>query len=225
MPSRRKPTSTRQKKADTQLKRAIKRGDVPAPEPKKPGHRPKGSTRRGPTGNLIGSAPSIQAARRLQSAFIKLPAAFLEETNLLAWKLPLPRPLPAEATVYSDAQDNSMVPNNTELSCPRRPKWRFDMTKEEVERNEAGLFNKWLEQTDEAVKAWQYPKVTSPGEHKTSEASEGANQELEESRSMPQSPTHFERNLEVWRQLYVTNLEPLPTFISGASHPDNSDGV
>jgi len=214
MPPRRKPTSTRQKKADTQLKRAIKRGDVPAPEPKKSGRRPKGSTRRGPTGNPIGPSTSLQAARRLQSAFIKLPAAFLEETILLASKLPLQRPIPAEATVYSDAGDNSMVPNNTELSCPRRPKWRFDMTKEEVERNEEGLFKKWLEQTDEAVKAWQYPKPTSPGEHKMSEASEGA-KEIEESRTMPRSPTHFERNLEVWRQLYVTYPEPFrPSYLA-----------
>ena len=211
MPPRRKPTSTRQKKADIQLRRAIKRGDVPAPEPKKPGRRSKTSTRRGPTGNSIGSATSIQAARRLESAFIKLPAAFLEETNLLASKLFLQRPIPAEATVYTDGRDNNTV---QELSCPRRPKWRFDMTKEEVERNEAGQFKKWLEQTDEAVKTWQYPKGTLPGEPKTSEASEGPSPEPGESHGMPRSPTHFERNLDVWRQLYVTYLEPFDWRVS-----------
>src|ERR1700733_8704105 len=137
MPARRKPTSTRQKKADIQLKRAIKRGDIPAPSPDTKKQHLK-ARKRGPTGNFIGSSasdPAIQAARRLQSAFITLPPNFLEETKQLASNLPLPRPIPADAVIFVHPADA-----NRALSCPRRPKWRFDMSKKEVEHNEEGVF-------------------------------------------------------------------------------------
>src|SRR5580765_5241224 len=97
MPSRRKPTSARQKKADQQFRRAIKRGDVPPPEVKK-----SANTRRkqriGPTGRPI-SGPSIagsavQSPRNLQSAFMKVSSKFLEDTKVLASNLPLLRPIP-----------------------------------------------------------------------------------------------------------------------------------
>lgn len=204
MPPRKKPTSTRQKKADIQLKRAIKRGDVPPPEPKKSTRKPK--ARRGPTGNLIGSAadPSnaaaIQAARRLQSAFITLPPKFLEETRLLASTLPLPRPLPYDTVVFADASNNATDQGNPSLSCPRRPKWRFDMTKKEVEHNEEGIFGKWLAEIDEAVQRRQNNKEISD----LREEQEDPGQPISEPPlTMPPSPTYFERNLEVWRQLYV----------------------
>lgn len=197
MPARRKPTSTRQKKADVQLKRAIKRGDVPPPDSKKHPH-PK-ARRRDSTGHIIGSStsdPAIQAARRLQSAFITLPPDFLEETKFLASTLPLPRPIHPEAAAFVDSVDSN---DGSALSCPCRPKWRFDMTKKEVEHNEEGVFKKWLEGTDSAIKKWLDSKESKVKDIQDQDS--GTPEPL----TMPRSPTFFERNLEVWRQLYVSN--------------------
>ncbi|KAG5647766.1 hypothetical protein DXG03_008489 [Asterophora parasitica] len=213
MPPRRKPTSTRQKKADQQLKRAIKRGDVPAPEPQKKTRKPK--FRRGPTGNAIGSAAdpanaaTIQAAKRLQSAFVTLPPKFLEETKLLVSTLPLHRPIADEIAIFSDVYRDAGDPDALELTCPRRPKWRFDMTKKEVEHNEEGVFKKWLEKMDGLVAAWQTDKGLS---EVSPEAASTGNEApaLKEVVTMPRSPTYFERNLEVWRQLWrVTEISQI----------------
>jgi len=62
------------------------------------------------------------------------------------------------------------------------------MSKTEVEKNEEGLFKKWLDQTDQVLKEW----VDSGPDIPTGSQGEGV---------MPRAPTHFERNLEVWRQL------------------------
>ncbi|CAA7265899.1 unnamed protein product [Cyclocybe aegerita] len=186
MPPRRKPTSTRQKKADQQLKRAIKRGDVPPPEVKKTANRHH-KRRIGPTGQQIGSTDTaaIESARKLQSAFVKLPPGFLEETKVLASNLALPRPIADEKTVFHWA-DRDDDPNLEVLSCPKRPKWRFDMSKIEVERNEEGVFTKWLAQTDQAIEKWQNQQVPNTPDQVC----------------MPRSTSYFERNLEVWRQLW-----------------------
>lgn len=177
---RKKPTSTRQKKADQQLKRAIKRGDAPPQEPKP--HRPKTrpKTKLGPIGVPIGGTPSAVAAssRKLQSKFVTLPPRYLEETKSLASSLVLQRPIPDEAALLEVSRDTRLPA----LTCPRRPKWRFDMSKKEVEANEEGWFKKWLEQTDESVRQWREIPTA-------------------DNQSMPRSPTYFERNLEVWRQL------------------------
>lgn len=180
MPSRRKPTSTRQKKADQQLRRAIKRGDVPPPDVKKSANaRPK--LKIGPTGRPISGPSTVQSARKLQSTFVKLPSKFLDETKALASNLPLFRPIPDEKALLQLQIDQ--IPQD-HLSCPKRPKWRYDQSKLEVERNEEGVFRKWLSQTDEVIQEWQ-------------------SRPPPEGSRMPHSTSHFERNLEVWRQLYV----------------------
>jgi hypothetical protein len=68
------------------------------------------------------------------------------------------------------------------------------MTKVEVEKNEEGLHKKWFAQMDQIVEDWQ----KSPTDHNYGEQEDDHNM-LE----VPRSPTYFERNLEVWRQLYV----------------------
>lgn len=128
MPPRRKPTSTTQKKAAQKAKRAIKRGDLP-PEPKKPAK----NRHRGPP-----VSEAVRASRKLQSAFVTLDADFLEQTRVLAATLPLTRPIPASTCVFPTTNFDE----DYTLTCPRRPKWRFDMSKTEVERNEEGLFRK-----------------------------------------------------------------------------------
>lgn len=182
MGGRRKPTSTRQKKADQQLKRAIKRGDVPPPEQKKNPHHRK------PKIGSSDNAAAIESTRKLQSAFIKLPPKYLEETKLLASTLQLSRPIPIEKSIFKPfyiEADTGAV-----LTCPKRPKWRFDMSKLEVERNEEGVFKKWLAQTDQLLEQWQNRDEQNVGDNSTTTV-------------QPRSPSYFERNLEVWRQLYV----------------------
>lgn len=72
------------------------------------------------------------------------------------------------------------------------------MTKIEVEKNEEGLFKKWIDQTDQIVKQWQ----KGPEEEKK-EGEDETKEEPAPSNVMPRSPTYYERNLEVWRQLCV----------------------
>jgi len=185
MPPRRKPTSTRQKKADQQLRRAVKRGDVPPPETKKvTTHRKR--RRIGPTGRPIASSSdtaAVEAARKLQSAFVIISQKFLEDTKALASNVPLSRPVPDDKSVFH-LLDRNREDALGALTSPKRPKWRYDQSKLEVERNEEGIFKKWLAQTDEAIEEWQT-------EH------------MPEDSPMPRSTSYFERSLEVWRQLYV----------------------
>ncbi|KAF8167611.1 hypothetical protein B0H34DRAFT_23959 [Crassisporium funariophilum] len=195
MPPRRKPTSTRQKKADQQLKRAIKRGDVvPSTEVKKNPHHRRPKT--GPTGQQIGSSDNheaVESARKLQSAFIKLPPKYLQDTKTLASTLPLLRPIPVERTLFHGFNHDDDADKDV-LTCPKRPKWRFDMTKIEVEINEERLFKTWITQTDQLVEEWQ-----NKGE--LSDVSALA---------MHRSPSYFERNLEVWRQVWrVTEISQI----------------
>jgi hypothetical protein len=184
---RRKPTSGKQKKEQQQIRRAIKRGDVPPPEPtKKPSHR----RRIGP-GRAVSHGSSdvaIASARKLQSTFIKLPATFLERTKAIASTVPLSRPIGYGAAVYGPLADTASA-NPESLSCPKRPKWRFDMSKKEVEHNEEGVFKKWLEQTDLSFAEWNTSRESDSSEPSA------------EIPATPASPSYFERNLEVWRQL------------------------
>lgn len=195
---RRVPFSAKKKKAQLQQKRAIKRGDV-SPPPEKPDKRRKrrgrGHDEAAPSASSLAAADS---ARRLQSSFVKLPKDFLEETKRLAANLPLPRPVPSDAAVWvvDDTQHISVASDGSErreqLTCPQRPKWRYEMTKKEVEKNEEGLFKKWLDQTDRVLDAWSSPKLPDEPED---------DPDTPPVEAMPTAPTSFERNLEVWRQL------------------------
>jgi hypothetical protein len=217
--TRRKPVSAKQHKAEIQLKRAIKRGDVD-PEPKKAPPKRKG--RRGPTGRVLDTAsegPGVESsreaanesARKLQSTFMRMSPEYLEQTKILAGSLLLPRPIPGGSSLFpvnlvatssTDNCSNQKTISGGEedkqsLVCPKRPKWRFDQSKKEVEKNEEGMHRKWLSQTDSAVEEWRrkcdgHEELESPTEMRDGELT-----------TMPKSPTFFERNLEVWRQLCV----------------------
>jgi hypothetical protein len=156
---------------------------------------------------------AIESSRKLQSTFIKLPPTFLEDTKLLASSLILPRPITQEAALLTKSktggEDDDLL---GQLSCPRRPKWRFDMSKTEVEKNEEGLHKRWIEQMDQIVEAWQRGPSDHEERHNGDEEEENRSQKVLQ---MPRSPTYFERNLEVWRQLCVL-------FVSG--HLVGTDG-
>ncbi|GJE85788.1 P-loop containing nucleoside triphosphate hydrolase protein [Phanerochaete sordida] len=199
---RRKPSSSKQKKEQLQQKRAVKRGDLEPPPPSTKHDRNRKRPVRPQQSDS--SAPAAESARRLQSAFVKLPAAFLEHTKRLSATLPLPRPVPPAVAVWDDlpAQSGSGA---QQLTCPRRPKWRYDMSKKEVEKNEEGLFRKWLDSTDALVGAWTDTATPAPPDS---------------DERMPHAPTNFERNLEVWRQLWrVTEISQIILVLLDARCP------
>lgn len=78
------------------------------------------------------------------------------------------------------------------------------MSKKEVEMNEEGLFKKWLSQTDAALTDWC--SVTGPQQDSVQNIGQKSEvQQPSVPAEMPRAPTSFERNLEVWRQLYVSS--------------------
>lgn len=76
------------------------------------------------------------------------------------------------------------------------------MTKKEVEKNEEGIFKKWLTETDRLVEDWQ-----KEGEDRSEPDPDEPPEPLTK---MPRAPTYFERNIEVWRQLWrVTEISQI----------------
>ncbi|OSD03292.1 P-loop containing nucleoside triphosphate hydrolase protein [Trametes coccinea BRFM310] len=215
MLQRRKNLSHKQRREQMMLKRAVKRGDVPAPPPSKPDRRTRKPRN---TKHSLHTAPLAASSRRLESSFVRLPKSFLKKTDVLASRLPLARPVPPHAAVFPEVarspprmDGEGGEEGSPDLTCPRRPKWRYDMSKNEVEANEQGLFRKWLEQTDAAVNAWCSVEDTAEQDQKAQ--SQPQPQEPEgpkEPEEMPHAPTSFERNLEVWRQVWrVTEISEI----------------
>ncbi|KAJ8489384.1 hypothetical protein ONZ45_g13602 [Pleurotus djamor] len=210
---RKKITNRNKKRAELMAKRAAKRGDAPPPEPKRLVHKRNMQSRFAPVSGAVGSA------RKLQSAFVKLPKEYLETTKTLAATIPLTRPLPLESAVLPTFQYNPNETNDGDtegrqqrrppaLTCPKRPSWRFDMTKKEVESNEEGHFQKWLKKTDELIEKWR----NQENEQMEAEGSTPTDDELppKEPTQMPSSWSYFERNLDVWRQLWrVTEISQI----------------
>lgn len=197
--ARRKPASSKQRKAELQVKRAIKRGDIPPPAPHpKP---PRGKRARHDVPRGIPSAKAVDpSSKRLQSAFLKVEPEFLEKSKLIAGIEPLTRPLPKE-TVVLDGNEVGFDKEG-DLTCPRRPKWRFDMAKKEVEHNEEGVYQKWLSEVDGYVEIWRRAEPQASLAKDTIEPSTTTVVSTDATAKVPGSPTYFERNLEVWRQLW-----------------------
>lgn len=176
---RRKPTSHKQRKAQLQTKRAIKRGeeDVVADKPKsKPGaRRPPGRS------EILGTASTPRLA--LESRFVSIPKHYLERTRDYAFSDALERPLSDSAAVFPLHLVTN--PHASALTVPARPKFRYGQTKKEVEKNEEGVFRKWLAAAKGTVEDWVHL-----GE-------EG----VDDGQVWMHSPSWFETNLEVWRQL------------------------
>ncbi|KAG8838367.1 hypothetical protein FRC18_004972 [Serendipita sp. 400] len=274
---RRQPTSTKQKKAQMQLKRAIKRGDVEAPEPTPTKRKTKGKGGR-PNPNALGSSSSQNTTaasalvgvttRKLESRFMKLDKEWLEHARYVASTTRLPRPVPFEEIVLDtttflpdrngreikaatgasttgtededkdeDEEDEKEDEDEKEtgdkesksggkgpasrdekptmtMYAPKRPKWRYDQTKKEVEKNEEGLFSRWLKEMDVMVDKWQTSFATASEDtnraNAKGEEEGGKGASSEEIQVFKRSPTYFERNLEVWRQLWrVTEISQI----------------
>ncbi|KAG8787783.1 hypothetical protein FRC12_015284 [Ceratobasidium sp. 428] len=178
---RRKPFSAKQRKAQIQEKRAIKRGDLPAPVLEKTNKKSKHG-RRPPTDNDAALAAAART-RMLVSSFLKPSAEFLEASKKAAATEVLVRPVPESLRILNVGTGSE----GEGLVCPRRPKWRYEMSKKEVEKNEEGLFAKWIAQTDETINTWRQANIVPVPNS--------------DSGILP-APTYYERNLEVWRQLW-----------------------
>ena len=196
--------SGKQRKAELQHKRAVKRGDATPPDkqprkktfrrPPKPGHT---------LDARLAADDASRAARKLQSQFVKLDPGFLETTKHLAATLPLPRPISTNVRlldIHALCQSDSDLEID-QLSVPKRPKWKYTMSKDEVDANEEGYFRRWIIQTDAIVERWHH-QGNQPVTSGTDPGSVGQHViDTTSQEKMPRPPTYFERNLEVWRQL------------------------
>ncbi|EJD03778.1 P-loop containing nucleoside triphosphate hydrolase protein [Fomitiporia mediterranea MF3/22] len=215
---RRKPISAKQRKAELQVKRAIKRGDT-VPENISSSRASNTSSRRGgrgPRGNKESNRSNVDASRRLESSYVKFSRDFLEEAKRKASILTATRPIPIEKLLLplhaeQDVISASRATGHTrQLNVLKRPKWNYDMSKKEVENNEAALFKRWLDETDQIMQSWKIDKRDPDGLKDQTEAVESQTTTCntqDSSESMPYAPPLFERNLEVWRQLWrVTEI-------------------
>jgi hypothetical protein len=183
---RKQPFSHKQKKSQLQHKRAGKRGEdeIDAVVKKAVNRRTGRSDLAVTSGG--GGGPRLA----LESKFVSIPKNYLERTRDLAYASPLERPLPDEAAAFPLHLVSN--PAAAPLSVPGRPKFRYGQTKKEVEKNEEGVFRKWMAGVRGTVEAW-----VDEGAWSAKGAAEDGPKGLE----WIHSPSWFETNLEVWRQL------------------------
>ena len=119
-------------KEKLQEKRAVKRGDVdPAILP--PKLKKKRNAGRGP---VVPTSSKAAAAQKLQSTFSSFTPAFLEQSKVVAANVPLARPVASTAALYPtftgrmDSHQEEEL--DKKLECMKRPKWRYEMKKEQV---------------------------------------------------------------------------------------------
>jgi hypothetical protein len=134
---------------------------------------------------------------------------YLAYTQQIAFERPLARPIPSEFTHYrspidreptSDKQDKVRRLDDR-LDCPKRPKWRYGVTKKELEKNEEGNFAKWLQSVDDVAE--EYAMIDEEtGSDDDNENTTASLQMVDRTELEVRSPSFFERNLQVWRQLW-----------------------
>ncbi|KAG9314066.1 hypothetical protein JVU11DRAFT_4846 [Chiua virens] len=132
------PLSGKQRKTQLKLKRAVKRGDAPPQR-------------------HVQQIRQLKSSRNLQSQFVKLDKGFLDDTRALAGSIALRRPIPGDVVVLRPEWITPTPPKSqlTPLTLPRRPKWRYQMSKDELDANEQAYFRTWLAQQDAIVEQWQ----------------------------------------------------------------------
>ncbi|QRW24653.1 50S ribosome-binding GTPase [Rhizoctonia solani] len=185
---RRKPFSAKQRKAQLQEKRAIKRGDLPGPivDTNIKRTKKKAGGRR-PATDSDAAVATANRARMLISSFLKPSPQFLEASKKAASTEILVRPIPESSAILS--------PGICEVSDQ-------GLT---FEKNEEGLFAKWIAQTDEAINTWRQANLV-PVQGTTE--------------SILPAPTYYERNIEVWRQLWrVCELSSILMILLDARCP------
>ncbi|ODN99483.1 GTPase [Cryptococcus wingfieldii CBS 7118] len=184
---RKVPISNKRRKEQLLVKRALKRGDMTAEEHDQLRSQQKLKTEKKRPGQVAArsDAPVDASSRKLQSKFIALSSDYVVRTRELAYALPLERPLPASSAEFPLGVLEDRDPERR-LTCPARPKFRYGQTKKEVEKNEEGVFKKWLKGVEEVVQEYV------DGEEEQVETED-------ETFNLPRGPTWFETNLDVWR--------------------------
>lgn len=130
------------------------------------------------------------SSNRLRSVFEKLSPAVIERARLASMK-PFTR-LPQTALEVGIATGDDMI------DFPKRPKWNYGMTKDQLEQSEKQEFEKWLEGIYERYG----DQVEDNGN--------GEQKQL----------SWFEHNLEVWRQLWrVLEISDVILIIIDIRHP------
>lgn len=214
--ARKKPNSGKQRKEALQEKRAIKRGDIEKPPPSHAGpnrRRGRGGRAQAQLRDRIRSddpnvsvaaqnaAAKIEASRKLQSAFRKVSPEFLALWREKASNEPVQRPIDDKKKYFDIGVVHQQ--GSDDLTTPKRPKWRYEMSKEEVERNEEGMFEKWRAETEAKIDRWRRREVNLPNSP-PADAEKHVKEEFEALRTKEltmRPPTFYEENLEVWRQL------------------------
>ena len=199
--------STKQKKTYLQDKRAVKRGELDASNLHTVTEKPAN-----PKSRFQKSDPreGEDVSRRLQSKFVTVSPEYLERTRNLAHSDPLIRPIPHDYALFP--VELLERDQDKRLTCPSRPKFRYDMTKKEVEKNEEGWYKKWMKSTEEIMDEWIDGEEE---EAPVTRSSDGVQDQVEKKPSWPRSVSWFETNLEVWRQLQVSLF--LTTFFTNTS--------
>lgn len=142
------------------------------------GSRPSGNSTGGRfrTPEELDRSSRKEVQLRLESRFLKLPLDLLNHHRLVSATEPLSRPIPPQ---FGFCLQQDLQPAELQgLTLPKRPKWRYTQTKLEVEKNEEGYYDKWLKSTDTTLATFSSSLPSTP------------------------APSFFERNLQVWRQLW-----------------------
>lgn len=151
--------------------------EVSDEEPYKPKRvpKPKPSHRTKPPRSKP-SAPRLA----LQSRFVTVPRQYVKKARVEALSAPLRRPLQDDSAVFSPLLVTD--PNAADLCLPARPPFEPGQTKSQVEQNEENKFSTWLAETERTIATW-------------------VKGEMDGNSAWTHSPTWYETNLEVWRQL------------------------
>ncbi|CAM0136697.1 unnamed protein product [Umbelopsis sp. WA50703] len=203
---RKKPFSAKQKKKQLQERKQRKAGNVsegrtyrptvveqPAQKmfvPRERGDQPSDYARSDTMKHFVPAQVSAGTSSKLRSVFEKLSPAVVEHARLASMK-PFKR-LPQTALEVGIATGDDMI------DFPKRPKWNYGMTKDQLEQSEKQEFENWLEDIYERY-----------GDQ-VQENAEGEQKQL----------SWFEHNLEVWRQLWrVLEISDVILIIIDIRHP------
>ena len=210
--------SAKQKRAQLLDKRAVKRGELDPADVRVSTNMtvadsgPSGGSRYARTGFSMSrtsrKAPKSKTAQtdtemhttRLVSTFVALTPEYVQETRDEAFEVVLERPIKEDIKVFPiDVlyRDRTMDLDGTveRLTCPSRPLFGDEMSKEQVEKNEAEYFANWFEGTTRVSRCWARFPTTDRREMATVPS-------VSSTRALRRhSPTWFETSLEVWRQL------------------------
>lgn len=179
------PYSHKKKRKQLLTKRALKRGEEVPDYVKTNGTVPLDRSHR--------QRSVAQDVLELRSRFIAIPHDYAIRTRDAAWADVLTRPIPDSlATFPLDLVDN---PAGKGLSVPSRPPFEFGQTKREVEANEEDVYRKWLANARDTVESWM------EGDDEDEDEDDEYDRRSEEKTTELRSPSSFETNLEVWRQL------------------------